>query len=236
RTSVDTESTLGPKGTPISDPTLYQSLSGGLRYLTFTRPDLSYVVQLICLYMHDLWEPHSAALKRIICYVQGTLEFGLQLYASSGSSLVAYSDADWCVFLGNNLLSWSSKRQPTLSRSSAEVEYRGVANVVDETPWLHNLLWQLHTSLLAATLVYCDTVSDVYLFANPVQHQQTKHIDIDIHFVCDMVAMGHVRLLHASSRYEYADIFTKGLPSALFEEIRTSLSVRSPPAQTAKEY
>ncbi|GJS80626.1 ribonuclease H-like domain-containing protein [Tanacetum coccineum] len=229
-TLVDTESKLGPEGTPISDPTLYQSLAVGLQYLTFTRPDLSFSVQQICLYMHDPREPHLAALKRILCYIRGTLEFVLQLYASSESSLVAYSDADWagcptthrstsgyCIFLGHNNLSWSFKRQPTLSRSSAESEYRSVANVVAETTWLRNLLRELHTPLLTATLVYCDNVSAVYLSANPVQHQRTKHIEIDIHFVRDMVAIGHVRVLRVPSCYQYADIFTKGLPSALFE-------------------
>ncbi|GKD05800.1 ribonuclease H-like domain-containing protein [Tanacetum coccineum] len=115
-------------GALISDSTLYRSLAGALQYLTFTRPDISYAVQ--------------------------------QLYSSTTSSLVAYSDADWagcpttrrstsgyCVFLGNNLLSWSSKRQFTLSRSSAEAEYRGVANAVAETCWLRNLLRELHTPL-----------------------------------------------------------------------------------------
>ncbi|GJX39037.1 ribonuclease H-like domain-containing protein [Tanacetum coccineum] len=92
RTLVDTESMLGPEGVPISNPTLYQSLAGGLQYLTFTHPDLYYVVQHICLYIHDPREPHLASLKRIVCYVHGTLVFGLQLYASSLSSLVAYSD------------------------------------------------------------------------------------------------------------------------------------------------
>ncbi|GJW13780.1 ribonuclease H-like domain-containing protein [Tanacetum coccineum] len=246
RTHADTESKLGLEGTPVSDPTLYRSLAGGLQYLIFTRLDLSYAVQQICLYMHDPTEPHLTALKRILRYIQGTLDFGLQLYASSGSSLIAYSDADWagcpatrrstsgyCVFLGNNLLSWSSKRQHTLSRSSVEAEYRGVANVVAETAWLRNLLWELHTPLVTATLVYCDNVSAVYLSANPVQHQRTKHIEIAIHFVRDMVTAGLVRVLHIPSRYPYADIFTK--PSAMFEEFRTSLSVRSPPAQTARE-
>ncbi|GKG40987.1 ribonuclease H-like domain-containing protein, partial [Tanacetum coccineum] len=95
RTPVNTESNLGHEENPISDPTLYRRLASGLQYLTFTRPDLSYVVQQICLYMHDPREPHLATLKRILHYVQGTLEFGLQLYASSGSSLVAYSDVDW---------------------------------------------------------------------------------------------------------------------------------------------
>ncbi|GJX61854.1 ribonuclease H-like domain-containing protein [Tanacetum coccineum] len=152
RTPVDTESKLGDGGTQVVDPTLYQSLAGSLQYLTFTRPDITYVVQQVCLYIHDPREPHFSALKRILRYVKGTLDYGLQLFSSTTDSLIAYSDADWvgcpttrrstsgyCVFLGNNLLSWSSKRQPTLSRSSAEAEYRGVANAVAETCWIRNL-------------------------------------------------------------------------------------------------
>ncbi|GJT85126.1 ribonuclease H-like domain-containing protein [Tanacetum coccineum] len=214
RTPVDTESKLGTTGDVVSDPTLYRSLAGSLQYLTFTRPDISYAVQQVCLHMHDPREPHFSALKRILRYVCGTLDYGLQLFSSSTTDLVAYSDADWagcpttrrstsgyCVFLGNNLLSWSAKRQPTLSRSSAEAEYRGVANAVAETCWLRNLLRELHTPLSSATLVYCD----------------------------------NVRFLHVPSRYQFTDIFTKGLPTALFEEFRSSLSVRCPPAQTAGE-
>ncbi|GJU78431.1 ribonuclease H-like domain-containing protein [Tanacetum coccineum] len=225
RTPIDTDTKLGPGDVPIQDPTLYRSLAGGLQ------------------------EPHFAALKRILRYVQGTLELGLQLYASATTSLVGYTDADWagcpstrrstsgyCVFLGDNLLSWSAKRQHTISRSSAEAEYRGVANVVAETAWIRNLLRELHSPLLTATLVYCDNVSAVYMSANPVQHQRTKHIEIDIHFVRDMVKTGHVRVLHVPSRFQYADIFTKGLPSALFEDFRSSLSVRPPPAPTAGAY
>ncbi|GJX55252.1 ribonuclease H-like domain-containing protein [Tanacetum coccineum] len=183
RTPVDTESKLGPDGVPVSDPTLYRSLAGGLQYLTFT------------------------------------------LYASSTASLVAYSDADWagcpstrrstsgyCVFLGDNLLSCSSKRQHTLSRSNAKAEYRGVANVVAETAWLCNLLRELHFSLLSATLVYFDNVSAIYLSVNPVQHQRTKHIEIDILFVCHMVTTGQVRVLHVPSRYQYADILLRASP------------------------
>ncbi|GKF34010.1 ribonuclease H-like domain-containing protein, partial [Tanacetum coccineum] len=132
--------------------------------------------QQVCLYMHDPREPHFSA----VC---GTLDFRLQLYASSTSSLVAYSDADWagcpttrhstsgyCVFLGDNLLSWSCKRQHTLFRSSVDAEYQCVANVVAETAWLCNLLRELHMPLSSATLVYCDNVSAIYLTANPVQH------------------------------------------------------------------
>ena len=95
RTPVDTDSKLAADGALVSDPTMYRSLAGALQYLTFTRPDISYVVQQVFLFMHDPREPHFSALKRILRYVRGTLDYGLQLYFSSTSSLVAYSDADW---------------------------------------------------------------------------------------------------------------------------------------------
>ena len=117
KTPVDTEKKLGPNGTPVADPTLYRSLAGALQYLTFTRPDLSYVVQQVYLYMHDPREPHFSALKHILWYVRGTLDYGLQLHVSTDDQLTAYTDAGWagfpvtrhstfgyCVFLGDNLL------------------------------------------------------------------------------------------------------------------------------------
>nr|GEV82676.1 hypothetical protein [Tanacetum cinerariifolium] len=106
RTLVDTESKLGSDGEPVSDPTLYRSLAGALQYLTFTRPDLSYVVQQLTAYTDVDW---------------------------AGCPITRRSTSGYCVFLGDNLLSWSAKRQVTLYRSSAEAEYRGVANVVAET-------------------------------------------------------------------------------------------------------
>nr|GEY66569.1 ribonuclease H-like domain-containing protein [Tanacetum cinerariifolium] len=231
RMPVDTESKLDYDEDLISDPTLHRSLAGGLQYLTFTCPDISYVVQQVCLHMHDPREPYLAVLKRVIRYVRGTLDFRLQLYASITSSFIAYTNADWagcpttrrstsgyCVFLGDNLPSLSAKRQHTLFKSSVEAEYRGVANVVVETAWLRNLLKELHTSLLSATIVYCDNVSAM----------------IDIHFVHDIIARGQVRVFHVPSRYQFKHL--KGLPYALFEEFRTSLSIRCLPALTAGEY
>ncbi|GJY80518.1 ribonuclease H-like domain-containing protein [Tanacetum coccineum] len=101
---------------------------------------------------------------------------------------------------------------------------------------IRNLLRELHTLLFTATLVYCDNVNAVYMSANLVQHQRTKHIEIDIHFVRDKVAAGHVRVLHVPSRFQYAYIFTKGLPYSLFADFRSSLSVRKTPAPTAGAY
>lgn len=130
-------------------------------------------------------------------------------------------------------MSWSSKRQGVISRSSAEAEYRGVANAVAETSWIRNLLRELHRPPTKATIIYCDNVSAVYMSSNPVQHQRTKHIEIDIHFVRDKVAIGHVRVLHVPSSSQYADIFTKGLSTSLFLDFRSSLNVRNPDVQTA---
>jgi len=189
--------------------------------------------------MHDPREPHLAALKRILRYIRGTLHLGLKLRPSSVEDIIAYSDADWAgcpntrkstsgyaVFLGDNLISWSSKRQSTISRSSAEAEYRAVANAIAEATWLRQLLLELHTPLRRATLVYCDNISAVYMSSNPVQHQRTKHIEIDLYFVRERVALGHVKVLHVPTSSQYADIFTKGLPSTVFVEFRSSLNVR----------
>ncbi|GKB33149.1 ribonuclease H-like domain-containing protein, partial [Tanacetum coccineum] len=243
-----TEYNWRQEGLLFKDPTLISSLQGApVSYFYTSR--LSYSVQRICPLYCLIEEPHLAALKRILRYVQGTLDLGLHIYASFTTSLVGYIDADWagcpstrrstlgyCVFLGDNLLSWSAKRQHTLSRFSVEAEYRGVANVVAETAWLRNILRELHSLLSTATLVYCDNVSVVYMSVNPVQHQWTKHIEIDIHFVRDMVTASQVRVLHVPFHFQYADILTKGLPSAFFEEFRSSLSVQPPPALTAGAY
>ncbi|CAN6351554.1 unnamed protein product [Urochloa humidicola] len=199
---------------------------------------IAYEVQQVCLHMHDPREPHFAALKRILRYIRGTLHLGLHLRPSSVTDLVAYSDADWAgcpdtrrstsgyaVFLGDNLVSWSSKRQNTVSRSSAEAEYRAVANAVAEATWLRQLLLELHTPLRCATVAYCDNISAVYMSSNPVQHQRTKHIEIDLHFVHERVALGHVKVLHVPTTSQYADVFTKELPSPIFVEFRSSLNV-----------
>ncbi|WVZ75444.1 hypothetical protein U9M48_023494, partial [Paspalum notatum var. saurae] len=188
-TPVDMQAKLSEDaGPPVADPTAYRSLAGALQYLTFTRLDITYAVQQVCLHMRDPREPHLTALKGLLRYLRGTVDYGLLLHRSSSAELVVYTDADWAgcpdtrrstsgyaVFLGSNLVSWSSKRQPVVSRSSAEAEYQAVANGVAEASWLRQLLAELHSPLAKSTLVYCDNVSAMYLSTNPVQHQWIKH-------------------------------------------------------------
>jgi len=135
--------------------------------------------------------------------------------------------------LGDNLVSWSSKRQNAVSLSSAEAEYRVVANAVAEVSWLRQLLAELHAPVSRAALVYCDNISTVYMSSNPVQHQRTKHVEIDLHFVRERVATGAVRVTHVPTSSQYADIFTKGLPSSVFADFRSSLNVQAADVSTA---
>jgi hypothetical protein len=208
-TPIDAKGKLATDGEPIDDAQTYRSLAGALQYLTVTRPDLAFAVQQACLHMHDPRTPHLTLLKRILRYVRGTATLGLHIRASSELSMTAYSDADWagcpntrrstsgfCVFLGESLVSWSSKRQPTVSRSSAEAEYRAVANATTECIWLRQLLDELHCGISKATVVYCDNISAVYMSSNPVHHKRTKHIELDIHFVRERVQLGELRVLH----------------------------------------
>jgi hypothetical protein len=133
------------------------------------------------------------------------------------------------VFLSDNLVSWSSKRQDVVSSSSAEAEYRIVANGVAEACLFHQLLVELHNPLSQATLVYCDNVSAVYLSTNSIQHQRTKHVEIDFHFVYERIAIRDDCVLHVSMTSQFVDIFTKGLPprcSQSFSPVSTSAVAR----------
>jgi hypothetical protein len=128
------------------------------------------------------------------------------------------------VFLGDNFVSLSSKCYNIISYLSAKAEYRAVANGVVEACWLYQLLLELHSLLLRTTLVYYNNVSAVYLSINPVQHQRTKHVELDRHFVRECIIQD-VHILHVPTTSQFADIFTKGLPSSVFLEFRSTLII-----------
>ncbi|XP_026441917.1 uncharacterized protein LOC113341143, partial [Papaver somniferum] len=143
-------------GKLFGDVTKYRSLVGALQYLSMTRPDITYAVNQVSRFMHSPTEDHFMAVKRILRYLKGTLGKGLFLPSTAAPTLLAYSDADWggtpddststsgsCVFLGTNLISWSSKKQPTVSKSSTEAEYRAMSIATSEVAWIQYLLTDL---------------------------------------------------------------------------------------------
>ncbi|XP_043717628.1 uncharacterized mitochondrial protein AtMg00810-like [Telopea speciosissima] len=150
------------EGTTFDDPTLYRSIVGALQYLTLTRPDIAFSVNRVCQFMHTPTVDYWAAVKRILCYLKDTIELGIQIRPSRSFQLIAYTNADlvgcpynrlsisgYCIYLGENLISWSSKKQHIVARSSTESEYKGVANAAAELIWLHQLLHDLDIPIQA---------------------------------------------------------------------------------------
>lgn len=224
----------------FSDPTLYRSVVGALQYLTFTRPDISVAVNKVCQFMHSPTDAHWIAVKRILRYLKQTINYGLHLGRPSAINLQAFSDADWagcpdnrrstsgyCIFIGGNLVSWSARKQKTVSRSSTEAEYRSLATATTEIIWIQSLLSELGFLTPTPTL-WCDNLGATYLTANPIFHARTKHIEIDYHFVRERVAQKKLQVRFISSKDQLADIFTKGLGSPRFQELRDKLTIGAP--------
>jgi len=195
-------------GDSMDDPLLNRSTVGSLQYLSLTRPDLAFAVNRVCQFMHKPTKLHWQAVKRILRYLKHTVSHGLLLTRSNTSTLEVFSDADWagcpddrkstggyCVFLGSNLISWSSKKHPTVSRLSTEAEYKSVANATAELLWIQYLLRDLDVHLSSPPKLWCDNIGATYLAANPVFHARTKHVEIDFHFVRDHVAAKTLQIL-----------------------------------------
>uniref|UniRef100_A0A803QHD5 Mitochondrial protein n=1 Tax=Cannabis sativa TaxID=3483 RepID=A0A803QHD5_CANSA len=133
----------------VKDVTLYRSSVGALQYATVTRPDLAFCVNKVCQYMHQPLLSYWTAVKRILRYVAGTLDYGLLLKPVKDFSLEVFCEEDWasdpddrrsttgyCIYLGGNLVTWKSQKQATISRSSTEAEFQSLASVVSEVTWL----------------------------------------------------------------------------------------------------
>jgi len=234
---------LSSDGSIFSDPTLYRSLVGALQYLTITCPDIAHAVNSVSQFLHSPTNDHFLAVKRILRYVKGTLHFGLTFRSSATpTTLVAYSDADWAgcpdtrrstsgysIYLGNNLVSWSAKKQPIVSRSSCESEYRALALTAAELLWLTHLLCDLKVSLPQWPLLLCDNKSAIFLSSNPVSHKRAKHVELDYHFLRELVLADKLRTQYVPSHLQVVDIFTKSVPKALFQFFWSKLNISSNP-------
>uniref|UniRef100_A0A2N9FW81 Reverse transcriptase Ty1/copia-type domain-containing protein n=1 Tax=Fagus sylvatica TaxID=28930 RepID=A0A2N9FW81_FAGSY len=235
-----TPDSLYMKVTLYPDPHGYRSLVGALHYLTFTRPDISFSVHQVCQYMSAPTTIHLAAAKRILRYLRGTLHHGIA-FTPGPLQLSAYTDADWAgdpddrrstsgylVYLGSNPITWSAKKQPTVSRSSTESEYRALAIASAELCWIRTLLKDLGIYLSQTPILWCDNVSALAIASNPVFHARTKHIEVDFHFVRERVLRKDLEVKFVSTIDQLADIFTKSLPTQRFIDLRRNLMVSVP--------
>ncbi|KAM0053531.1 putative RNA-directed DNA polymerase [Helianthus debilis subsp. tardiflorus] len=239
-----------PDDSPLlDDPSRYRQTVGALQYATLTRPDIAFAVNKVCQFMHAPTENHWAGVKRILRYLKGTTHFGLLFRHNTGSRLQAFSDSHWAtnlrafsdsdwagcpldrrstggyaIYLGSNLISWSARKQRTVSRSSTESEYKAIADTVAELIWLKSLLHELGLVSKAPTL-WCDNLGATYLSANPVFHARTKHVEVDYHFVREQVIQEKLNVKFISTDDQIADVFTKPLSSQRFEFLRSKLQV-----------
>nr|AAP46207.1 putative retrotransposon protein [Oryza sativa Japonica Group] len=214
----DTES-----GNPVNKER-YQRLVGRLIYLCHTRPDITYAVSMVSRYMHDPRSGHMDAVYRILRYLKGSPGKGLWFKKNGHLEVEGYCDADWascpddrrstsgyCVFVGGNLVSWRSKKQPVVSRSTAEAEYRAMSVSLSELLWLRNLLSELMLPVDTPMKLWCDNKSAISIANNPVQHDRTKHVELDRFFIKEKLDEGVLELEFVMSGGQVADCFTKGL-------------------------
>ena len=224
-TPMDPNVKLVPsQGELLRDPGRYRRLVGKPNYLTITRPNISFPVSVVSQFLQSLCDSHWDAVVRILRYIKGTPGQGV-LYENRGHTLVVgYSDTDWagsptdrrstsgyCVFIRGNLISWKSKKQDVVARSSAEAEYRAMTLATCELIWLKHFLQELRFGKDEQMKLICDNQAALHISSNPVFHERTKHIEVDCHFIREKIASGCIYTSFVNSNDQLADIFTKSL-------------------------
>ena len=230
-------------GVTLSNPTKYRSMVGALQYLTFTCPNIAFSVHQLCQFMSHPTTTHLEVAKLILCYIEGTLHFGIS-FTLGPLTYTAFSDVDWArdltdcrsatgflVFLGPNPIARSTKNQSTVSRSSTESKYRALATTAVELSWLQILFKELRIFLRHVPMIWCDNVLAIALSANPIFHSHTKHLEVDYYFTLEKVLRKQLQIGFVSGKDNFADVFTKSLPAPLFQFHQAKLLVDSSPHQ-----
>ncbi|KAH9667197.1 retrovirus-related pol polyprotein from transposon RE1 [Citrus sinensis] len=225
-------------GNRFHDPTLYRSVIGSLQYAVLTRPELAFSINKFSQFMSDPRQPHWVACKRVLMYLKNTMNMCLSFKKSKHLDLIAYTDADWttdpndrrsisgyCVYLGDNLVAWSSRKQGIVARSTVESEYRAMALCSTEITWINSLLGELKMEVENVPIILSDSTSAAAIAANPVYHSRTKHFEIDFHFLRDKVTKGELEINYVGSNDQIANVLTKPLPHHKFSCFRSKLKV-----------
>jgi len=221
------------------DSTHYRRLVGSLRYLVHTRPDLAFAVGYVSRFMERPTVEHLQAVKRILRYVAGTLEYGLHYKRAPGTArFIGYCDSDLAgdidtskstsgtmFFLGDCLVSWQSIKQRVVALSSCEAEYIATASAATQALWLSRLLGELLGKEVDVVELKVDSKSALALAKNPVFHDRSKHIRIKYHFIRDCLEDGSIKASHIPTTDQLADILTKSLGKAKFQEMRRRIGL-----------
>ncbi|KAD6455029.1 hypothetical protein E3N88_09735 [Mikania micrantha] len=223
----------------------YRRLVGRLLYLQATRPDITFAVNVLSQFVNDPRESHMEAANRVLRYLKATPGQGILLPKAGGTKLTVYSDSDWlgCPFtrrsrtgylllLGGAPVSWKTKKQSVVSRSSAEAEYRAMAAAVSETLWMRWLLKELDTSPVGPTQLFCDNQAARHIANNPVFHERTKHVEMDCHFVRERIESKEIQTMEIATNMQVADVLTKPLGTQPLRTLLDKLGVRDLHAPT----
>jgi hypothetical protein len=224
---------------PLVDKGRYQRLVGRLIYLSHTRSDIAYAVSVISQFMHSPRESHMEAVYRILRYLKSSPGKGLLFSRHGHLKIEAYTDADWagsimdrrstsgyCTFVGGNLVTWRSKKQSVVARSSAEAEFRAMAHGVCEILWLKILLKELGFDSKDFVCLYCDNKAAINIAHNPVQHDRTKNVEIDRHFIKEKLREGTICTPYVKTGEQLADILTKGVARGVLHSALCKLGMR----------
>jgi len=216
----------------------FQRLVGRLIYLSHTRPDIAFAVSMVSQFMHSPGPEHFEAVYRILRYLKGSPGKGLLFEKHGHLQIEVYTDADWagsitdrrstsgyCTFVGGNLVTWRSKKQNVVARSSAEAEFRSVAHGICEVLWIKRILDELKVSSPSPIKAYCDNKAAISIAHNPVLHDRTKHVEVDKHFIKEKIEIGQICMTYIPTDEQIADVLTKGLSKKQFEKLTGKLAM-----------
>jgi hypothetical protein len=219
----------------LIDATLYRQIIGSLMYLMNTKPDICFAVNTLSQFLVEPRRVHLVAAKHVMRYLKGTMDYGLSY---DDFTLTGYTDVDWagsvadkkstsgcCFSLGSAMISWQSRKQSSISLSTAETEYIAACSASCEATWLQKLLTGLFDLEMRATTILCDNQSCIKMTENHVFHDRSKHIEIRYHFIRDMVQRGALKLQYISTDEQVVDVMTNPLSRVKFEHFRDKLGI-----------
>lgn len=224
---------------PLVDATEYRGIVGSLRYLVRTRPDIAFAVGYVSRFMESPTTEHLAAVKRILRYIAGTIDYGCHYKRTTAEAqLLGYNDADMggdvdsrksttgvLFFFGSCAVSWQSQKQKVVALSSCEAEYIAGATAACQGVWLAKLLSILRSEQCRPFTLKMDSQSAIALSKNPVFHERSKHIDVCFHFIRECIGDGTMEVDHVRTEEQVADVLTKPLGRDKFCELRILMGV-----------